>query len=256
MNDQVAIYKARSLYYGLISHFFVFNTADNRFEKVQGVLEILKENPIDENSYEAAQNLLNFLSKEGVEGLSSEYDEIFHNPITANVPLNASHYDEGIQSGKKRLAVIQLLAKTKIRRNEKEFKDYEDTMGFIATFMHELLELMIEGQKSYECLHRALFTEIINDFADELIFCLYEHESAKAYKDVAVLFNSFLEFERMYFGVSKPQAKEEQKPVVSCEPEISEEEAERRRRNKAAKAKGPKNESCEVFVTYDVEDDI
>jgi hypothetical protein len=67
-------------------------------------------------------------------------------------------------------------------------------------------------------------------------------------------------FERLYLEVSEYALVP--KPVsVHKEEEISDEERERRARNKALRASGPKNksddnESCPVFVAYEVEDDM
>lgn len=232
---------ARSLYYGLMSKLFVFTTDASRFDGVSEVLEVMIANPMDENSLEALKELRDFISAGGYKLLEQEYDDIFHNPETKVVRNTASFYDEGVESGKKRVAVKNFLAKTKIRRNESLYKENEDSVGFLVTFMHELVELIIDGQTSYETLQHCLFTEIINEFFDEFIESLYENKKANAYKSVAVILNAFIEFERLYFDVQKPVKKE--KPAKAQQPSelIDEREMKRRAENKAKKALGPKH---------------
>ena len=148
----------------------------------------------------------------------------------------ASYYDEGVESGHMRVAVKNFLAKTRIRRDENNFKENEDSVGFILTFMHELIELIMRGQKEYENIQHCLFVEVINPFIDEFIVNVYEHKMSRAYESVAIILNAFVAFERMYFEVAKPPMKESkraERPEV-----ISGAEARRRAENKA-KTTGP-----------------
>lgn len=238
--NREAVNPARSLYYGFMSKMLVFSTRDDRFDGLEKALDVMIENPLDENSAEALKEIKEFISLGGYEVLANEYDAIFNAPGAAVVRTTASFYDEGVESGKKRVAVKNFLAKTRIRRNEQEFKENEDCVGFLVTFMHELIELIIKGEKSYETLQHCLFVEIINEFFDEFIENLYKHKKANAYKSLAVVLNAFLEFERLYFDVTKPAIKEKVvKKAESCEV-ISEAEAKRRAENKAKKALGPK----------------
>lgn len=238
--NREAVNPARSLYYGFMSKMLVFSTRDDRFEGIEKALDVMIENPLDENSAEALKEIKEFITLGGHEVLVNEYDAIFNAPGSRVVRTTASFYDEGVESGKKRVAVKNFLAKTRIRRNEQEFKENEDCVGFLVTFMHELIELIIKGEKSYETLQHCLFVEIINEFFDEFIENLYKHKKANAYKSLAVVLNAFLEFERLYFDVTKPAIKEKVvRKAESCEV-ISEAEAKRRAENKAKKALGPK----------------
>lgn len=245
--NREAVNSARSLYYGLFSKMLVFTTDEKRFDGVEEVLDVLIENPMDENSCEALKEIKEFIAAGGHEVLSKEYDDIFHSPESAVVRTTASFYDEGVESGKKRLEVKNFLAKTKIRRDEKNFKEPEDSVPFLVTFMHELIELIIQGEKQYDTLQHCLFAEIINEYFDEFIQALYENEKSNAYKSLAVVLNAFLEFERLYFDVAKPAPRElpVQKEAEPCE-YISDAEAERRARNKAAKLADQMNQSCEI----------
>ena len=189
--------------------------------------------------------------------LMLEFDDIFHSPETTTVRTTASYFDEDIESGKKRVEMQNFLAKTKIRRDEKKYSDYEDHIGFIFTVLAELCTLISEGEENYVNTSHCIFDQILNDFVDDFSREIYEHESAKIYKNVIVLLKAFIEFERIYLEVSLPAPRE--RPLRStCSEELSDVEIERRKRNKALRASGPKKhkEKEEVFVTFDVEDDM
>ena len=54
-----------------------------------------------------------------------------------------------------------------------------------------------------EC-EEELFKNIINPNIDEFIENLYEHKNSEIYKDVAVLLNEFIAFERVALNSPKP----------------------------------------------------
>ncbi len=247
MNKE-AVNGARSLYYGFFSKMLVFTSDEERFEGVKEALDVMIANPMDDNSCEALKEIKEFLETGGAKSLSDEYDSIFHDPSTSLVRNTASYYDEGVESGKKRLEVKNFLAKTKIRRDEKVFKEYEDSVGFLVTFMHELVELILKGEKSYETLQHCLFVEIINEFIDEFIEALYE--KANAYKSLAVVMNAFVEFERLYFDVAKPAPREKLvKDEEPCE-YVSDTEAKRRAENRLKKSADSLTKSCSLEDSY------
>lgn len=235
--NRESVNSARSLYYGFLSKMFVFTTSVDRYKGVIEALDVMIENPIDENSGEALREIKEFMLSLGENAFIQEYDDIFHNPRFPVVRNTASYYDEGVESGHKRVEVINFLAKTKIRRDEQNYKENEDSVGFILTFMHELVELIVSGQKEYETLQHCMFTEVVNPFIDEFIIRVYEHKMAKIYKSVMIVFNAFIAFERMYFEVAKPPVKEKNRVQKPVEP-ISPAEARRRAENKAKKAAG------------------
>jgi len=249
MNKE-AVNGARSLYYGFFSKMLVFTSGEERFAGVKEALDVMIANPMDDNSCEALKEIKEFLETGGAQTLSDEYDSIFHDPSTSLVRNTASYYDEGVESGKKRLEVKNFLAKTKIRRDEKTFKEYEDSVGFLVTFMHDLVELILKGETSYDTLQHCLFVEIINEFIDEFIESLYENEKANAYKSLAVVLNAFIEFERLYFDVAKPAPKEKVvKKEESCE-YISDAEAKRRAENRIKKSADSLTKSCSLEDSY------
>lgn len=248
--------KARAVYYKIFSSFFVYLTDQSKYFQLLSLLDIVKNNPLDSSSAQAFLNLSNKLQKDSNVALLQEYDDIFHNPETKQVRTTASYYDEQVESGKKRVQMIDFLAKTKIRRDEKKYSEYEDNIGFIFAVLSELAHLVSEGQEQYKTVQHCMFADVLNEFVDEFSKEVYEHEKADIFKDVIVALLSFMEFERLYLQVSRAKPKQIVKEQASCEEPISKEEMERRARNKAAKAAGAKKQDNDVFVTYDVESDI
>jgi len=245
MINKESVNKARSLYYGFMSKMFVFTTTSERYLGINEALEVMIQNPIDENSGEALKEIQAFFNTNGENAFIQEYDDIFHNPAYKVVRNTASYYDEGVESGHQRVAVKNFLAKTKIRRDENHFKENEDSVGFIFTFMHELIELIMQDRQEYGNIQHCVFTEIINPFMDEFVINVYEHPMSKAYKSVAIVLNAFMAFERMYFEVAKPPLKEKvrvEKPVEV----ISGAEARRRAENKAKKEADKAKKTVEV----------
>uniref|UniRef100_UPI004047C7EA TorD/DmsD family molecular chaperone n=1 Tax=Aliarcobacter sp. TaxID=2321116 RepID=UPI004047C7EA len=248
MQDNQAINKARALYYNLFANFFVESSkSENYFELIR-LIKILKENSLDETSSEALENIFKLLDPSSNIELIKEFDNLFHNPKTKKIRQTASFYDEGVESGKKRVEMINFVAKTKLRRDENAYFEYEDSVGFIFSLMAELSDLIANGEKEYENTVHCIFAQIINEFIDEFAKEVYEHNNSKIFKELMVVLHSFVAFERLYLEVSKPAKKEKIVKIKeeSCEV-ISDEELERRARNKALKAMGPKQEeSCPI----------
>ncbi len=257
MKDQ-AINKARSVYYGMFSRFFVYSQDISRYFELLNLIKVLKENPLDKTTATALESIESKLEKDSNVSLIQEHDNIFYNPSTTTIRTTASFYDEQLESGKKRLEMLDFLAKTKIRRDEKVFTENEDSLGFIFTVMSELITLVVDGEEQYNTLQHCMFTEILNDFVDPISRDIYEHETSNIYKDVIIVLQAFIEFERLYLEVSKPklQSREELVRLFNAEEELSDVEIERRARNKALRESGPKKEKEQPFVTVDVETDI
>lgn len=256
MQDQ-SLMKARSIYYNLFSKLFVYSKDVTVYLELINILKLLEKNPLDATTKEAISRILLKLDPISNVVLVQEYDDIFHNPETKNIRTTASYYDEGVESGKKRVEMLQFLAKTKIRRNESEFAEYEDTIGFILTLMGELNELLVNGEEQYKNTQHCIFAEVLNDFIEDFAKEVYEHECADIFKDVIIILKAFIEFERLYLEVSKPAPREDvQRDVPSCDV-ITDEEAERRAKNKAMKAKGSKIEDVDPnSIAYDVEAEV
>lgn len=249
MQNTQEINKARALYYNLFANFFVLSTKSENYFELLRLINILKESPLDVESGKALQNISSSLDPSSNVELIQEFDDLFHSPLNKKIRLTASYYDEGVESGKKRVEMIQFIAKTKLRRDEKNYFEYEDSVGFIFSFMAQLCDNIANGEKEYENTVHCIFSEILNDFIDEFAKELYEHKNAKIFTQLMIVLHSFIEFERLYLSVVKPavKVKVEKKEVVET---ISEEEQIRRAKNKALKAMGPKKDD-EPIVPID-----
>ena len=248
--------RARSLYYAMFSRFFTLSGESAQYYELIKLLETLKENPMDNLSLEAFNALYIKLPAASNVTIMKEFDKLFYAPETVTIRSSASYYAEGVENGKKRLEMQNFLAKTKIRRDEEKFSEYEDHIGFIFTVMAELTTLTANGEEAYQNTAHCIFAEILNEFVDPFDKILYEHGSSDIYADVAVILKSFIAFERLYLEVSLPAVKVEREEVES-EEEISQEEKERRERNRALRAQGPKKEeACDLFTASSAEEEI
>ncbi|MGM0622568.1 MAG: TorD/DmsD family molecular chaperone [Campylobacterota bacterium] len=236
MNQEIEIDGARAVYYNLFANFFVLDSDPKSYFMILNIIDSLKQNPLDRSSEVAFTSLVTKLDNSSNEKLVLEFDEIFYAPTSANIKMSASFYDEGVENANMRLQMLDFLAKTDIRRDEKHFAEYEDNIGFIFAFLAQMIQ---KQSDEYKNLTHCVFEQVLNEFVDDFAKEVYEHPNADIYKDVITLLHSFIEFERLYLEVGKPKEKEKA-PIARSECAISEQELERRARNKALKAKGPK----------------
>jgi len=248
--------RARSLYYAMFSRFFTLSGEMGKYYELRTLVERLKVNPLDRLSAEAFETLYAQLPASSHVALIKEFDRLFYAPETKTIRTTASYYDAGVENGRKRLEMQNFLAKTKIRRDEEKFSDYEDHIGFIFTVMAELTVLTAEGEEVYVNTAHCIFSEILNEFVDIFTKTLYEHPESDIFKNVAVILKAFIAFERIYLDVSVPAAKPLREETEAVE-EISEEERARRERNRMLRAQGPKKEeACDLFEASSAEEEI
>ena len=119
MDKNQIITKARGLYYNLFANFFIVSSDVKNYLGIISLINMLKEKSFDENSQIALANLSASLDPTSNVDLMQEFDDLFYSPVSSNIRLTASYYDEGVESGKKRVEMIQFIAKTKLRRDEK-----------------------------------------------------------------------------------------------------------------------------------------
>lgn len=186
----------RKLYYATFSKFFVFSEDEKRFDGLSKMLDLIEEYSLNDEVSHAVAKIKSKFNEKNPENLITEFDDIFHTPPS---PLrnSLSFYDEGYEVGHACADVRKILAKTNIRRDESKFKENEDNVGFVFTLMNEFIG------KFDEC-EEELFKDIINPNIDEFIENLYEHKNSEIYKDVAVLLNEFIAFERVALNSPKP----------------------------------------------------
>ena len=229
----------RGLYYSLFSRFFVFSQGADRFSGVNAMLGLASAHALNEESAAAIMRIQAKFDEKNPQNLADEFDEIFHAPPS---PLrnSLSYYDEGYEVGHACAKVRKILARTDLRRDEAKFKENEDNVGFVFALMSEFIaresELELYGE-----LEEQLFKEIINPNIDEFIEGLFNHESSEIYKDVAVLLQGFVEFERVVLSAPRPINQGENKKTLDG---VSRSEAIRRQKNRVRKLKAMEEENA------------
>ena len=229
----------RGLYYSLFSRFFVFSQDADRFSGVNAMLGLASAHALNEESAAAIMRIQARFDEKNPQNLADEFDEIFHAPPS---PLrnSLSYYDEGYEVGHACAKVRKILARTDLRRDETKFKENEDNVGFVFALMSEFIaresKLELYGE-----LEEQLFKEIINPNIDEFIEGLFNHESSEIYKDVAVLLQGFVEFERVVLSAPRPINQGENKKTLDG---VSRSEAIRRQKNRVRKLKAMEEENA------------
>ena len=229
----------RGLYYSLFSRFFVFSQEADRFSGVNAMLGLASAHALNEESAAAIMRIQAKFDEKNPQNLADEFDEIFH-ALPSPLRNSLSYYDEGYEVGHACAKVRKILARTDIRRDEAKFKENEDNVGFVFALMSEFIaresELELYGE-----LEEQLFKEIINPNIDEFIENLFNHESSEIYKDVAVLLQGFVEFERVVLSAPRPINQGENKKTLDG---VSRSEAIRRQKNRVRKLKAMEEENA------------
>ena len=229
----------RGLYYSLFSRFFVFSQEADRFSGVNAMLGLASAHALYEESAAAIMRIQAKFDEKNSQNLADEFDEIFH-ALPSPLRNSLSYYDEGYEVGHACAKVRKILARTDIRRDEAKFKENEDNVGFVFALMSEFIaresELELYGE-----LEEQLFKEIINPNIDEFIENLFNHESSEIYKDVAVLLQGFIEFERVVLSAPRPINQGENKKTLDG---VSRSEAIRRQKNRVRKLKAMEEENA------------
>ena len=229
----------RGLYYSLFSRFFVFSQEADRFSGVNTMLGLAAAHALNEESAAAIMRIQAKFDEKNPQNLVDEFDEIFH-ALPSPLRNSLSYYDEGYEVGHACAKVRKILARTDIRRDEAKFKENEDNVGFVFALMSEFIAR--EGKRElYGELEERLFKEIINPNIDEFIESLFNHESSEIYKDVAVLLQGFIEFERVVLSAPRPINQGENKKTLDG---VSRSEAIRRQKNRVRKLKAMEEENA------------
>ncbi len=229
----------RGFYYSLFSRFFVFSQEADRFSGVNAMLGLASAHALNEESADAIMRIQAKFDEKNSQNLADEFDEIFH-ALPSPLRNSLSYYDEGYEVGHACAKVRKILARTDIRRDEAKFKENEDNVGFVFALMSEFIARESE-QELYGELEEQLFKEIINPNIDEFINDLFNHESSEIYKDVAVLLQGFIEFERVVLSAPRPINQGKNKKTLDG---VSRSEAIRRQKNRVRKIKAMEEENA------------
>ncbi|AXX89468.1 hypothetical protein CKA55_09130 [Arcobacter suis] len=198
---KLEIDKARLFLYNILSLLFVEEYVKNNTEQLISDLEILSNNSFDEDVAVAAKEIVLYLKENGSDKLYLDYQELFIVPFGEFISLSASWYHEQREGGLMQLKVRDILAKTKIRKDEKAFSAPEDHYGFIFTLSTYLIDQQIKNEIK-EDLQKELFKTVINLYCDELFYKLIG-SSSKIYSHVGLILANVCNFERVYLDISK-----------------------------------------------------
>ena len=198
---KLEIDKARLFLYNILSLLFVEEYVKNNTEQLISDLEILSNNSFDEDVAVAAKEIVLYLKENGSDKLYLDYQELFIVPFGEFISLSASWYHEQREGGLMQLKVRDILAKTKIRKDEKAFSAPEDHYGFIFTLSAYLIDQQIKNEIK-EDLQKELFKTVINLYCDELFYKLIG-SSSKIYSHVGLILGNVCNFERVYLDISK-----------------------------------------------------
>ncbi|MCJ8326315.1 MAG: molecular chaperone TorD family protein [Campylobacterales bacterium] len=198
------INKARVVYYGLFASLFTFFENTNNYESIKNTLKVLGENPLDKHSKKALDNMNSFLEKKSSNDLKDEMNIIFYSLTSSYIPVSASYYDEARDDGKKKLEMLDFVLKSKFRRDENIYKESEDNIAFILSFMSKLINEELQEDKNSQEIAKDVFKDILNEVIDSFINRVYAHENAEFYKDLALVLKVFMEFERHFYSLKAP----------------------------------------------------
>lgn len=197
--QNIQINQARLFVYNLLSLFFVEEYTKTKQEEILKNLEILSENSFSPVVEESAKNIIKIISQRGKEEIFRQYQDLFLIPFGEFIPLSISWYHEQREGGIMQLKVKDILAKTKIRRDESSFKAQEDHFGFVFTLSSYLIENQI-NKNIKENLQKELFDEVLGLYMDKLAYKLMATKS-EIYSNVGLILESFFDFEKGYLGI-------------------------------------------------------
>lgn len=206
------INKARILYYDFFAGLFIYDLLNGRKDLLLKQIEILKTQPIGDEDEESFEILENEIKQNGVKNLLFEYTRFFMLPFDASlkenlskninkkhkketmenpqVVLYLSYYIDGTIAGTGLVRAKEKIRKSKVRLNEKEFRENEEHFGFLLMLMKNLLE-NLENKE----LQNEIFCECINPMYDKILRALQHKGKESLYANVAILAKNFLDFE-------------------------------------------------------------
>lgn len=190
---------ARMFIYNLLALLFVEEHTKQSTPMIIDNLSLLSQNGFNDEVSIASSNIVNLLKNNELNHLNIEYQQLFLIPFGNPISLSASWYHNEREAGLMLIKVRDVIAKTKIRRDEALFSAPEDHFGFIFALSAYLIEDSLDDDKDSQ-LQKELFINVINPFVDQLAFRLIASEK-EIYQNVGVILGNFCNFERTYFGL-------------------------------------------------------
>lgn len=217
-NQNEAIERARILYYDFFAGLFLYDLLINRKDLLLEQVKILKTQPLNDGDLVFFEALENEIQTNGIKNILFEYTRFFMLPfdVNENVSINRlakkrdknekkeksasqiilylSYYLDGTIAGSGLSIAKEKVRKSKVRLNEKEFKENEEHIGFLFVFSKYLL------QNNENSLQNEVFKDCIIPMKDKIIENINNQYLDSMYYNIANLMKSFLDFE-MAFNV-------------------------------------------------------
>lgn len=217
-NQNEAIERARILYYDFFAGLFLYDLLINRKDLLLEQVKILKTQPLNDGDLVFFEALENEIQTNGIKNILFEYTRFFMLPfdVNENVSINRlakkrdknekkeksasqiilylSYYLDGTIAGSGLSIAKEKVRKSKVRLNEKEFKENEEHIGFLFVFSKYLL------QNNENSLQNEVFKDCIIPMKDKIIENINNKYLDSMYYNIANLMKSFLDFE-MAFNV-------------------------------------------------------
>ena len=198
--QNIQINQARLFVYNLLSLLFVEEHTKTKQDEIIKNLEILSLNSFSEVVEQSSKEILRHIEENGKNSIYEEYQSLFLVPFGDYVHLAISWYHEQREGGIMQLKVKDILAKTKIRRDEKSFTALEDNFGFVFTLSSYLLEKQI-SEEIKENLQKELFLEVLNPYISTFFYKLMATNSP-IYSKMGLILESFCGFEKGYLEIN------------------------------------------------------
>lgn len=185
---------ARMLYYDFFNGFFVFEMLDGRAEIAQKQLEILINEPLNDEAKNGMLVLQNELKTHGMANIKDEFSRLFALPFGAKqVGIHLSHFYHHCIGAESLLKARQLVKQSDVRVDSANFKETEEHLGFLCGFMRHLLEVgNVELAKDVFALAKDAFLGLIAE--------INAREDATFYVALAQILQSFIQFEEEYYA--------------------------------------------------------
>ncbi|MBR7118359.1 MAG: molecular chaperone TorD family protein [Helicobacteraceae bacterium] len=208
-NQKKAINNARILYYDFFAGLFLYDLLINRKDLLLEQIKILKTQPLNDGDLIFFEALENEIKANGIKNILFEYTRFFMLPFDTNantstnksdkkeknncqIILYLSYYLDGTIAGSGLIKAKEKIRKSKVRLNEKEFKENEEHIGFLFVFSKYLL------QNNEDSLQSEVFKDCIMPMKDKIIENIKNKYLDSIYYNIANIMESFLDFEMAF----------------------------------------------------------
>lgn len=188
------INKARAIFYDFFAGLFLYELLCERESLLKTQLESLSTSPLDDEAEKSFARLSEELNKHGIVVILDEFNDLFALPMSGEVVFPyVSHYKENRLNGDILVDIRQTIKELPVRANSTQFRETEDHLGFLFLVMRYCIE-----EKNFEGTQKEIFKLYILPYIKGFIDDIASNHKADFYKDVAIILDSFMDFERSY----------------------------------------------------------